>query len=130
MNKSVRPVRMAKEEQFALDSMALVSDEELIEMGHWNFEYILWFIECNHREKIMERMDPSAKKIFEKRRIRRELKEEEERRIEAEAATEMERQRLEEIERQRKEQKESRQHESSHFLNFLFGWFIHTENAV
>lgn len=59
-------------------SMAVISDEELIAYGHCSLNAILWFAECNHRERFMERMDPAAEGYFIKRQFRQAHNEEEE----------------------------------------------------
>lgn len=66
-------------EQFAIDSMSVISDDELMGMRLWNIDSVLRFAEMNGRQRMMERLDKAAARAFSERAERREQKEEEER---------------------------------------------------
>lgn len=124
---NIDDLSMTPEDQFVLDSMALITDEELIDMGLWSFQRILWFVECNHREEIMRRMDSSADKIFTLRRFRRERKIEERLKEEAiERLRSEELSRIRELQRVGNEQKQKK----TRILDIIHRWSIYPEKAL
>ncbi len=89
-------INLTAEEQFVLDSMSVITDDELMHMRLSPAFHLVSFIENNHRVRNMVRMDPSMKMFFIRRRFCRNQKEEEERRMK-EAELERQRQEQEEI---------------------------------
>lgn len=66
-------------EQFAIDSMSVISDDELMGMRLWSIDSVLRFAEMNGRQRNMELLDKAAARAFSERAAKREQKEEEER---------------------------------------------------
>ena len=94
------------EEQFVLDSMSVITDEELLQMTQGSLEEFASFIEIKGRKRKMERMDPETKEVF-RERLHEKQRIDEEKRIMKEI--EMERQRKDEIARRRKLKREERE---------------------
>lgn len=94
------------EEQFILDSMSVITDEELLQMTQGSLEEFASFIEIKGRKRKMERMDPETKEVF-RERLHEKQRIDEEKRIMKEI--ERERQRKEEIARRRKLKREERE---------------------
>lgn len=111
------------EEQFVLDSMSVITDEELLQMPQCSLEEFASFIEIKGRKRKMERMDPETKEVF-RERLHEKQRIDEEKRIMKEI--EMERQRKEEIARRRKLKREERERKRAEELARL--QFLEDEN--
>lgn len=111
------------EEQFVLDSISVITDEELLQMTQGSLEEFASFIEIKGRKRKMERMDPETKEVF-RERLHEKQRIDEEKRIMKEI--EMERQRKEEIARRRKLKREERERKRIEELTRL--QFLEDEN--
>ena len=116
-------MNLTAEEQFVLDSMSVITDEELLQMPQCSLEEFASFIEIKGRKRKMERMDPETKEVF-RERLHEKQRIDEEKRIMKEI--EMERQRKEEIARRRKLKREERERKRAEELARL--QFLEDEN--
>lgn len=108
--------KTTEEEQFVVDSMSVVSDDELLEMQLGAFENLVSFIEYNGRKRKMEHLAPETKQIFIERLAQRHQIAEE-RRIQREM--EIEKERKEELARKRKLQREERERKRQELMDRL-----------
>ena len=116
-------MNLTAEEQFVLDSMSVITDEELLQMPQCSLEEFASFIEIKGRKRKMERMDPETKEVF-RERLHEKQRIDEEKRIMKEI--EMERQRKDEIARRRKLKREERERKRAEELARL--QFLEDEN--
>ena len=116
-------MNLTAEEQFVLDSMSVITDEELLQMPQCSLEEFASFIEIKGRKRKMERMDPETKEVF-RERLHEKQRIDEEKRIMKEI--EMERQRKDEIARRRKLKREERERKRAEELARL--QFLEKEN--
>lgn len=120
---TIDEMNLTAEEQFVLDSMSVITDEELLQMPQCSLEEIASFIEIKGRKRKMERMDPETKEVF-RERLHEKQRIDEEKRIMKEI--EMERQRKDEIARRRKLKREERERKRAEELARL--QFLEDEN--
>lgn len=120
---TLEEMNLTAEEQFVLDSMSVITDEELLQMPQCSLEEFASFIEIKGRKRKMERMDPETKEVF-RERLHERQQIAEEKRIMKEI--EMERQRKEEIARRRKLKREERERKRAEELARL--QFLEKEN--
>lgn len=120
---TIDEMNLTAEEQFVLDSMSVITDEELLQMPQCSLEEFASFIEIKGRKRKMERMDPETKEVF-RERLHEKQRIDEEKRIMKEI--EMERQRKDEIARRRKLKREERERKRAEELARL--QFLEDEN--